>query len=781
MRSLREDVRATPSRPTRPVRVTSPRLPLALLLLVVMLSSWLVPARAEPPPTITGTVRDTDGSPIVGAEIFSSTGEHALTDPDGAFAIAVGAWSTLTLTITAAGYESKTVTTDVRARVDVRLRASAAEVIEVRARAPEQTKPTAYDLTAADIRTMPGAGNDALRAIQSLPGVARIPFSFGGLVLRGASPRDSVVLLDGVEVPIAFHFGGLVAFYPSGMLDELAVTAGGFDVSTGRAQGGLVSLTTRAPRGDRWRLGGELGLLHSRAEAEGPLPRGGALLVGVRRSYLDAVVRPFAPSDTPLPSYLDAQVRTQWGSPTGRGVIAPMVFGSLDQISDDETAFTSTFWRIAAPYRVTRGDTTVRATPWVGLDRFAFEEVDSGGPDESITRNSWRGGVRGELQRQLRWGTVRLGLDGAGNHAGPATLAFDDPDEDPPEAEAPQRWLDLGLWADARVEFGRHATGETPPYAIRPGVRVDRYGLSDEFVLDLRLNAHQRLSPTTTLRQAVGRFHQPPTSGDLAPRYGNPALDSSYTDQASLGVEADLPLAIRASATAYLHLGHGLPVLADDPRFDGDEAEFEVTGLGPTFAELLEKQLGVSAYRERAGRSRSYGLELMARREVGRVRMLGAYTFARARRTDSPERYADGWRPYLLDQTHNLHLMAGIQLARWTLGAKLSVASGNPYQRTQFTVAIPGMPPIRDRGFGRLPLFYSLDVRAERRWRKAHGDLTFFIDVQNATLHRNVEAYEGAFETVDSGGNFSNDVFRVDDVIRGLPILPMLGVEYVPR
>jgi hypothetical protein len=374
----RVDRRATPT--ARRWRVTSARgwclATLALLFAVLVLAR---PAVAEPPPTVRGVVRDLDGGPIVGAEIFASTGDHALTEPDGTFVLVVQAWSGVTLTITAAGYESKTVTTDVRALVNVRLRASAAEVIEVRGRAPEQTTPTAYDLTAADIRTMPGAGNDALRAIQSLPGVARIPFSFGGLVLRGASPRDSMVLLDGVEVPIAFHFGGLVAFYPSGMLDELTVTAGGFDVSAGRAQGGLVSLTTRAPRGDRWRLGGEVGLLHSRAEAEGPLPKGGAVLVGVRRSYLDVVVRPFAPDDTPLPSYLDAQLRTQWGTPTGRGVIAPMIFGSLDRVADDETAFTSTFWRVAAPYRMVRGATTVRATPWLGLDRFAFDEADADG------------------------------------------------------------------------------------------------------------------------------------------------------------------------------------------------------------------------------------------------------------------------------------------------------------------------------------------------------------------------------------------------------------------
>ena len=46
--------------------------------------------------------------------------------------------------------------------------------------------------------------------------MARIPYSFGGLVLRGTSPRDTAVFLDGIEVPIAFHFGGVTSFYPGG-------------------------------------------------------------------------------------------------------------------------------------------------------------------------------------------------------------------------------------------------------------------------------------------------------------------------------------------------------------------------------------------------------------------------------------------------------------------------------------------------------------------------------------------------------------------------------------
>ena len=419
--TISPDGRATSGTLARHLVMPSLRVITGLLVLLLL----ALPARAEPPPITRGVVHDVDGLPIMGAEV--SLGPDATTtDALGRFELQVWPSGQATLTVAATGYATRTidVTTRPTAPLDIALRPDAAEVIEVIGRAPEQTAPTAHVLSGDDIKTLPGAGNDALRAVQSLPGVARIPFSFGGLVLRGAAPRDSQVHLDGIEVPIAFHFGGLVAFYPSAMLDELRVVSGGFDVSAGRAQGGLVDLTSRAPRTDRWRIGGEGGLLHSAAHAEGPLPHAGGLLVGVRRSYLDAVVRPFAPADTPLPSYLDAQVRTQWGRVAGRGVVTPMLFGSLDRITDDETAANLSFVRLAAPYRRLLHGDTLRVVPWAGIDILTFEDANDDGND-TIRRTSWRGGLRAELTHPTGWGQLRGGLDSTADSAGPALVDID--------------------------------------------------------------------------------------------------------------------------------------------------------------------------------------------------------------------------------------------------------------------------------------------------------------------------------------------------------------------
>jgi hypothetical protein len=718
---------------------------------IVMLTVALVaPVDAAPLRTVKGVVvRTGSGTPVADASVFGERGEVALTAADGTFTIRV-ARGGRELTVVAPGFETRTVRIvdgDNRIELDP---ASGSEIIEVTGKAPEETKPVSYQLTVDEIRGIPGAGNDILRAATVLPGVARIPYSFGGLVLRGMSPRDTAIYLDGIEVPIAFHFGGITSFYPSAMLSDLAITAGGFDASYGRASGGIVTLTTREPRTDHWRFGGTIGIFDSSFQAEGPW-RGGGVIVGIRRSYLDAVVRPFVDKTTPLPSYYDFQLRMSWGDPGGRGRITPMLFASIDRVASDDTAVTSAFVRVAALYQLQRGATTLSVVPWAGTNRLSFSADNEDGPDESFARPLYPGGVRAEVLHDYRWGHLRGGAEVESGYLAPTEISGGGDDED--FGTSTIAWTDFALWGEARYKL------DGDRFAVKPGLRLEAYGLTGELVVDPRLNLHQQIWPGVTLRQAIGRFHEPPVPGEIDPEAGNPDLNSSYTDQVSLGVDTELPRAITASVTGYFNDGHDLGVKV------GDNVEPNLGGLGPTFELLLEKQLGIATYRENRGRARTYGVEVLLKRNVGRLFSLLSYTLARSQRTDDPHTTI-GWRPFELDQRHNLQLASSVVVGKWRFGARFQLVTGNPYTHEYGETG----PPVP---FGaRLPPFISLDLRADKLWHRHHGDLVLFLDVQNATNHHNVEGRESDYDEL---GN----MIEVD--IPGLPILPILGVEYRPR
>jgi len=175
--------------------------------------------------------------------------------------------------------------------------------------------------------------------------------------------------------------------------------------------------------------------------------------------------------------------------------------------------------------------------------------------------------------------------------------------------------------------------------------------------------------------------------------------------------------------------------------------------LGSTFSLLLEKQLGLAFTRDNIGRARNYGVEILLKRTVGRWFGLVSYTLSKAERTDNPGMYL-GWRPFELDQTHNLNAAASVSLASWRLGARLQLVSGMPIGR-----------PWNES----LPVFFQLDVRADHSWPQCWGDITLYFDIQNVTNQQNVE-----------GRDIDEDTGEVTDV-HGLPILPFIGLELIPR
>ena len=729
------------------------------------------PAYADPPSApapapvirvVRGVVTGVDSTtPIANVTVFNDAGAVAATDIDGYFAIEVTT-TTRELTFVGAGYVTRTAPIGDGVFHVQLVRDPTAEVIEVVGRAPDGAKALSYGLTADEIKDIPGAGDDILRAAQVLPGNARIPFSFGGLVLRGASPRDTSVFLDGVEVPFAFHFGGIASFYPAQMLSDLSIQNGNFDSSYGRTEGGLVTLTTRDPRIDKWRVGGQIGLLDSGAWAEGPLPDGGGVIVGVRRSYLDAVAAPFVDANTPLPNYWDAQLRTAWGDPKASGRITPEAFLSIDTIASPKLKATAAFVRLAAPYTRQWGDLTLRVVPWVGWTNVSFTSTDDNGSVETFSRPSWPGGLRADLTQAEPWGELRGGLEFDAGHLDPSQVGASGNTVmgSTPDGSSSVDWSNVALFMSSRFDLGGTRL------QVRPGVRIESYLTTGEVVFDPRLNTHIQLLDWLGFRQGLGRYHQPPSPADTDKLAGNPHLQSSYYDQASVGFDAAIATGWSASVTGYYSYGQNIAVAANDPRNPGQPAVMpDFGGLGPTFQELLEKELGATRYEDNSGRAKNYGVELSIRHTSECWFAMLSYTLASSQRTDNPT--ADvGWRPYELDQLHNLNLVASYRHKRWQFGGRVQLVSGNPYSPVVIT---PSGTEVTEPWAGTLPLFFQLDLRVDHRWYPHYGTVDLYLDIQNVTNNHNVEGRE-----LDEGTGKEVDTY-------GLPIIPFIGVELIPK
>ncbi|MCG8424750.1 MAG: TonB-dependent receptor [Proteobacteria bacterium] len=670
-----------------------------------------------------------------------------------------------------------------------------AEVIVVTGEAPETAEPPSYDIAAEDIRVLPGSGNDALKSLQSLPGASRVPFGLGGLVLRGSSPRDSNVYLDGIEVPLLYHFGGLASFYPTSMLESLDMVPGAFGARFGRAQGGIVDLSSRRGRADRWRMSAEASLTDVSVRADGPGPVGDTWSLGLRRSYIDAVLAAAVPDDSDLqltlaPRYYDGQLRydRDIGASTR---LSAMIFGSDDRLrfvtapdgpTDEESrlSYTSRFIRAALRVQHRDGEFDMSVTPWVGIDESSLRVTEQG-----VTRESVPMGIRAEIARTLGNGLVAGGIDVQGGRfqfdinnqpppmPGPSAGGLMDSGEDAIERDGTLWTSDLAWWLEGQYRFDDGKLG------IKPGLRVERYGLTDEWVVDPRIGVSHELAEWFTLKESFGLYHQPPVFADVDPLYGNRELSSSYSVQTTVGGEFELPAGITASATGFYEEMYDLPVdvvtSATSPAESGNPLS---GGVSAVSRELTSEQFGSYSYQENRGRGRAYGMEILVRASRGTPGTAGnaigwlSYTLSRSLRRDDPARYTE-YRPYVLDQPHVLTALGSLAITdKWRLGTRVRYVTGNPYTPVggvyfdtdvQRYRSVPG--EILSR---RLPAFFQIDARIDRRWSGSWGMLTLFLDVQNITNRVNPE-----------GISYNFDYSQIE-YTRGLPIFPSFGLEYQP-
>lgn len=739
------------------------------------------PTAAYADRTITGVVLDEHtGAPVEGAVVMA--GEHqATTDATGAFTIDDVPFGRVDVLVVADGYTAYFGSARIGDAMTVKIsgEAKGGEVIEVSGRAPSAPP---LHLSTDEIRALPGAGNDALRALQSLPGVARVPFGLGGLALRGSAPRDTNVYLDGIEVPLLYHFGGIASFLPTAAVDEISLQPGGASTRYGRGLGGVALVTSRTGRSDRWRVGGEVSLIHAATLAEGPGPLGGSWLIGARRSYFDAIVAAASLDLALVPRYIDAQLR--WESGNGRWMALLFASddyvhlvpdgsstGGFDTSSVKSFSYGSRFARLGVRYRAISGATSVVVLPSVGID-----DVDAKANHNDIDKGMHRWTVpfalRTDVSTAFAGGTFSIGTDDVvQRHAyrmlntPPATP--EDPDPSMPIERELSRWtMDLGLWAEQSWFAGGDKV------EIRPGVRGDYIGLSDTMTIDPRLTVNEKITPSVKLEQSVGQYTSPPLVTDMDPIFGDRVMAPSRAIQAEVGVKAIVGDDKEVSATVYYERMRQLPVDAVSSATPiSDNGGTESGGLLAISRELVDEQFGSYSYRDSIGKGHSYGVELIARKTVGTWTGWVAYTYARSYR-DNPT-YGPGYRPYVLDQPHALTVLGTTGLGKhWRFGGRFRFTTGNPYT--------PSIGAMYDPNHGeyvsidgpllseRLPAFWQLDLRLDRDWHKKWGSLDLYIDVQNVTNHRSPE------------GVTYNDDFSQRKYTRGLPVFPSIGIEYVP-
>ncbi|MBD3317749.1 MAG: TonB family protein, partial [Chitinivibrionales bacterium] len=216
----------------------------------------------------------------------------------------------------------------------------------------EEKEVSRRSLSLQEVKKVPGLGGDAVKVVQAMPGVARSSFGLGNIVVRGAPSWDTEYLLDGVEISQVFHYG-IKSTYNSEALESVDFYPGGFGVRYGSSIAGVVEITGRRPKTDRWHGYADLSSMDGSFFVEGPINEKASVLASARRSFIGEIIRfgidriDYNFGVTAYPFYWDYLVRadydftpqshaylTLFGYRDSMSMVAPTFRGGSEEVDD---------------------------------------------------------------------------------------------------------------------------------------------------------------------------------------------------------------------------------------------------------------------------------------------------------------------------------------------------------------------------------------------------------------------------------------------------------------
>ena len=269
-------------------------------LAIALLGLLSLPTLAQRPTTISGYVTDAEsGERLIGATVYLPALRRGVaTNAYGFYSLSAPPADTLLLLVSYVGYAPRrdTLIGQQNLRHDVALTPNIlldeVEVVatdEETGRAPPLS---VHRIPIQTVHTAPvlGGESDLLKTLQLLPGVKFGNEGSAGLYVRGGSPDQNLILLDGVPVYNVSHLFGFLSVFNSDALHSMELIKGGIPARYGGRLSSVLNITMK--EGNLKERQGVFALspIAGRFTYEGPIKKDtSSFIISARRTWLDAI------------------------------------------------------------------------------------------------------------------------------------------------------------------------------------------------------------------------------------------------------------------------------------------------------------------------------------------------------------------------------------------------------------------------------------------------------------------------------------------------------------
>lgn len=640
----------------------------------------------------------------------------------------------------------------------------------------------------ADIKRVPSFGGqaDIVQVLTTLPGFVSTGDQGGQIFVRGGSPVQNKVLLDGMVVYSPFHSIGLFSVFDTDIISSADVFTGGFGAQYGGRISSVMDITTRD--GNKREMNGRIGAspFGSKILIEGPLKKltekgsGISFVLSAKNSYLDQTAPKFYPyinDGNGLPfSYRDLYGKVSFGGASGSKF---NIFGfNFDDAVDSYQNVSNLKWNnvgFGSNFVVSPATSPVLISGNFAWSKYRIDLIEeaNAGLNRGSEIKSFNFGLDFKFTRQrdvLNYGIDVVGLATSYNTVTPLgyKVALD------------QNTTELNGFFTYR--FNREKI------VFEPGIRIQYYSSLARFSPEPRLGFKYKASERLRLKVATGLYSQ----NLMATNSDQDVVNLFY---GFLPGQEDLP--------DTLTLANGNQRSTDNPlqraihyitgfEFDiTDQWNLNVEGYYRDFRAVtntnrykLFEDNSDNADRPDYLRKdfiletgRAFGVDISMKYETKTSSINVVYSLGNVDRWDGTK-----WYDPVFDRRHNINVVVAQKFGEkrdWDISVRWNLGSGLPFTQTQGYYESPTIDggistdylsanadqiaiDYAELNKGRLPYYHRLDFNVRKVVKFEKSNLEINAGLTNAYNRANVF--------------YINRVTakRIDQ----LPILPSLGIEF---
>jgi len=628
---------------------------------------------------------------------------------------------------------------------------------------------------------------DVLKSILLLPGVTNAGEGASGFNVRGGGADQNLILLDEATIFNSSHVFGFFSVFNPDAIKDLKLYKGGIPARYGGRASSVLDIYQKDGSSKDFHMNGGIGLISSRLLAEGPIVKDkGSFLIGGRASYAHLFLKLSEDNKDNAAYFYDLNTKLSYKLNENNSLYLSGYFGR--DVFRLNKSFTNTYgnsilnlrWNHLYSDKLFSNLSLIYSDYYYGLNLdFVGFNWDSGIKNYNIKYD-----FKHYISDKLK---LNYGINGTYYEFNPGTIKPTGTDSGINPDQLDKKYaFEPSVYLDAESQISNKIT---VAYGLRYSLfyrlgssTINYYDNNQAVVYDTELQIYEKGTPTSTQYFSKNKVIQ--HYNNFEPRFSisyqlneNQALKASYNRMAQYlqlisNTSSPTPLDVWMPSDKYIK-----PQLADQVALgyfrnikNGDYS-FEIETYYKKIQNRLDYIDGADLIANDAieqvilnGQMRSYGLEIMLKKNKGKFNGWISYTLSKSEQ-QTPGRTAEEpginngkWYASAYDKTHNLAVTSSYNLnEKWSFGANFALQSGQPvtYPNGQYEYLGITVPSYGLRNENRLPAYHHLDISAtltprknkDRNWK---GEWVFSI----YNLYNRMNAASINFrQNVDTGVN----------------------------